>query len=80
MLGCDTHGRKLSLGTGLKVSRDIEEERREQCVKVDWPHFLMYPLRCALLHGGVFSQIKLKRQIFHPRLGISRGLCLSCVG
>ena len=75
------HDRKLSLGAGLKVSRDIEGERREQCLKVDWPRrLLMYHLRCALLHGGDFSQVKPKRQTLHPRLGVSRGPSLSCVG
>lgn len=75
------HDRKLSLGAGLKVSRGIEGERREQCLKVDWPRrLLMYHLRCALLHGGDFLQVKPKRQTLHPRLGVSRGPSLSCVG
>lgn len=29
------HGRKLSLGIALKVSRDTEGKRRKQCLKVD---------------------------------------------
>lgn len=74
------HSRKLSLSTTLKVSRDIEEERREPCFKVDWPHLLMHHLRFSLPHGGDFSPIKLRRQTLHPRLGVRRVPSRSCMG
>lgn len=71
------HSRKLSLGTGLTVSRDIEGERRKQCLKVDRPHLLVYHLRCALLHGEDFSLIKPQRQTLRPRLS-TRSLSQLC--
>lgn len=45
------HSRKLSLGTGLKESRDIEGERRAQCLKVLSPHV---PLEMCVAPQGRF--------------------------